>query len=385
MDKSIFIISGEESGDKHGAALLAALKRRLPSLKVRGMGGAAMRAEGLQGLDSREISVVGLTEVFEKSPKIIKAFRGLKASLSKDKPDALILIDYPDFNLRFAREAKKRKVPIVYYISPQVWAWRKGRVKTIASLVDKMLVIFPFEEAIYREAGVDVEYVGHPLVDMVRCALTKAEALRLFGAEPGVTVVSILPGSRDSEVCRLLPQMLKAASLMKKELKGAVKFLLPAADSLKDSLFDGFLKASPVRAEVVRGKLYEALRASDAAVVTSGTVTLETALIGTPMVIAYKVSPLTYTIAKLMVSAEYIGLPNIIAGRTVVDELIQDKASPENISKSALDILRDPKRRNDIIKGYEEVRTRLGAGGAAEKAADAVFKIIMGPAARVTV
>ncbi len=386
MSKSVFISSGEESGDLHGASLIHALKRLDPGLRVAGMGGSRMREAGLVGLDSKEVSVVGITEVIGKSPQILKAFSELKKLLSGRRFDAVILIDFPDFNLHFAKAAKKTGVPIIYYISPQVWAWRRGRVKKIASLVDKMLVVLPFEADIYRQAGVDVEYVGHPLYSAAVCPLTRIEArakLRLAGFE---TVISLLPGSRTTEVERLLPLMLRAAANITdiKKLPGKnTAFILPAADSIEDELLCGILKASPLPVKVFRKEMYAALRASDAAVVASGTATLEAALIGTPMVIVYKISPLTYRIGKMLINAPHIGLPNIIAGAEVVKELIQDEATPENIAAEIADILKNPARRNDIIKGYDEVRKKLGASTgtsgdspAVDRAAAAIFKVM---------
>lgn len=376
MAKNIFMISGEESGDKHGAALIAALKGLDPSLTVKGMGGSLMRAAGLTGIDSREVSVVGITEVLSKSPVLLKAFNELKRLAASQSFDAVILIDFPDFNLRFAKEARKLSIPVIYYISPQVWAWRRSRIKKIARLVDKMLVVFPFEEALYREAGVDVEYVGHPLLDSAVCPLTRDEARRRVGLEPDATVVALLPGSRTAEIKRHLPVMLGAATLIGKGLPSGARFVMPAADTVDDGLIQGLLKDSKVEVKVVRNEFSTAVRAADAAIVASGTATLEAALIGTPMVIIYRMSPLTYGIARLLVRVEFIGLPNIVAGRKVVEELIQGAASPEGISTGILEILRNTSEKDDIISGYEEIRRRLGSTGAARRAAQAVYRVI---------
>jgi lipid-A-disaccharide synthase len=376
MSKSVFMISGEESGDLHGATLIRALKARLPDLTVKGMGGERMRGAGLTGLDSRDISVVGIIEVFEKTPGILKAYRSLKRLLKSERFDAVILIDFPDFNLRFAKEARGLGIPVIYYISPQVWAWRKNRIKKIARLVDKMLVVFPFEVKLYEEAGVDVEYVGHPLRDTVSCPLTKTEARASLGLDEEGTVITILPGSRTAEVRRHLDPMLSAAALIEGGLAGKVMFLVCAADSIKDAELRGMVEGSPVKVNVVREKMYTALRASDAAIAASGTATLETALIGVPMVIVYSMSPVTYGIARVLVGIERIGLPNIVAGRSVVKELIQNDATPENIAGEILEILKDPKKKDDMICGYKEIREGLGGGHAAEKAAAAIIKII---------
>ncbi|MBI5970120.1 MAG: lipid-A-disaccharide synthase [Deltaproteobacteria bacterium] len=374
----IFIIGGEESGDMHGASLIGELKKLIPGLTVRGMGGGKMREAGLDGIDSKEVSVVGIAEVAEKLPKLYGVFNKLKRGLAQWRPDAVVLIDFPDFNLQFAKEAKRLGIPVVYYISPQVWAWRKGRIKTIARLVNKMLVVFPFEEKIYRDAGVDVEYVGHPLVDAAACDSSVAAARRDMGAPEGVSVISLLPGSRTAEVRRLFPEMLKAAALIEKDMDGKTVFLTPSARGINDELLDGFIKKSGVAVRIVRGKFYETLRASNAAIVASGTATLETALIGTPMVIVYKISRLSYAIGQMLVNPElkYIGLPNIVAGRPVVPEFVQKDIDPVNIAGAIIGIIKNAAIRDKMTKGYVEIKERLGKGGAASRAAAAIKNLI---------
>lgn len=374
MAERIFIVSGEESGDRHGASLIRALKKLIPDLSIGGMGGEKMREEGLRGLDSRELSVVGIIEVIEKSPHILKAFRELKRRLNAERPGAVILIDFPDFNLRLAGAAKRLGIPVIYYISPQVWAWREGRIRKIAGLVDKMLVVFPFEAPLYEKAGVDVEYVGHPLTDTARCDLSKKEARKELGLDPARTYVALLPGSRSAEVRRHLPVMLSAASLIEAGLGKKTGFIIPAAGSIGPGELNLHTGAPDVK--IVRSRMYKALRASDAAVVASGTATLETAIIGTPMVIIYSMSPLTYRIARALVGVEQVGLPNIVAGRNVIKELIQESATPENITNEILQILRDTKKRNGIIDGYREIRERLGSGGASDRTAEAVINVM---------
>jgi lipid-A-disaccharide synthase len=383
MGKSILIISGEASGDLHGSFLIKALKRLEPGLNVRGMGGEKMRASGLEGIDSTPLSVVGIVEVFEKFPKIRRAFGQLKDLLGKERFDCVVLIDYPDFNLRFAKEAKKRQIPVVYYISPQVWAWRGKRVEEIARVVDRMIVVFPFEVPIYREAGLDVEYVGHPLADLAVCNMTEEEARESTGVSQESACVALLPGSRSEEVRRLLPPMARAAGLLKRRLGKALEVLLPAADTVEDSLIDELLSTSPLDVRVVRGRLHETLRASDAAAVASGTATLETAFIGTPMVIVYRVSLVSYLIGRLLIRLDHIGLPNIVAGKMVVPELIQYEATPENIAEELFKILIDRKRREAMVEALGAATRKLAGHGAAEKAAMAVYRMIMGNAAGV--
>ncbi len=378
MERTILIISGEESGDLHGSLLIKALKRLLPSLRVMGMGGEKMRAAGLEGLDSRDVSVVGIAEVVEKFPQIVRSFRTLKRLLDKERFDCVVLIDFPDFNLRFAKEAGKRGVPVIYYISPQVWAWRRGRIRKIARLVDRMLVVFPFELELYRDAGVDVEYVGHPLGDIARCNLTKEEARKALGIDSRDTVVALLPGSRVDEVRRLLPVMMDAVGIVEKELDCRLRLLLPAARSIGDDVLSGLLS---VRRDVrvLRGGMYESLRASDAALVASGTATLETALLGTPMVIVYRMSVISYIIGRLMVGVKNIGLPNIVLGRTVVPELIQGEANARRMAGELAGLLSDHAKREAMASAFGEIRERLSpraSTGAADRAAEAVFRFI---------
>jgi len=374
MDKSILIISGEESGDLHGATLIRALKKLIPGLNVAGMGGWRMKEEGMVGLDSKEVSVVGVVEVLSRLPRILKSMGALKRQMRGERFDAVVLIDFPDFNLSIAKEAQRLGIPVIYYISPQVWAWRKGRVGKIARLVNRMLVVFPFEYYIYKKAGVDVEYVGHPLADTARCDLTQDEARSLLGLSPEDKVIALLPGSRAGEIKRLLPPMVGAANIITRSVKRAV-FLLPAARSIDDALLSGPLKEAAADIRVIRGRMYEALRASDASVVASGTATLETALIGTPMVIVYRVAPVSYAIAKALVKLSHAGLPNIVAGREVVPELLQDMATPGRIAAEALSMLEGPKR-EAILNGYDEIRKNLGRGGAASKAARSIYNLI---------
>lgn len=376
MMKKIFIVSGEESGDLHGAELMRELKKLIPGIVFGGMGGERMRGAGLMGLDSRDVSVVGIVEVLSKLPGIYRTFNALKERLGAGDFDCVVLIDFPDFNLRFAKEAKKLGLPVIYYISPQVWAWRKGRIKKISRLVDKMLVVFPFEKEMYDKEGVACDYVGHPLADKAVCGLSKAEAREFLGIRPDDTVVSLLPGSRAGEVKRMLEPIIEAAAGLDKRLGKRVKYLIPAAGSLSDGVFEKTLKASRVDARILRGKMYEALRASDAAAVASGTATLETALIGTPMVILYRMSPLSYHIGKALIGLKHIGLPNIVAGERVVPELVQSEATPERIAEELYAIVTDDEKRRRILTGYGLIRERLGKGGAAEKSALEISRVI---------
>lgn len=379
MAKNIMIISGEESGDMHGASLMEEIKERLGEVNFFGMSGARMRKAGLRGPDFKEVSVVGLVEVLKKLSAIKARIKELKTMLKDEKIDLLVLIDFPDFNLRVAAEAKKLGIPIVYYISPQVWAWRKGRIKKIAALVDKMLVVFPFEEELYRAEGVDVEFVGHPIADTAICELTHDEAKAEFGHKRTVSVVSILPGSRVEEVTRMLPPMADGAVLAGEYSRWVVRFILHAADNIDDELIDSLLKNHQIKKnlQVVRGKTrLAALRASDAAIITSGTATLEAVLIGTPMAICYKLSYITYAIARFLLRIKYIGLPNILLNKPLVTELWQHKVKKTEISGEILRLLEAPMEVEHMMEGYKEIQDSLGQPGASKRAAEAICAII---------
>ena len=370
----ILIVAGEASGDLHGSNLIKSLKEIDSSLVLYGIGGEKMKSLGFDTIkDSRELAVVGISEVFFKLGKLYSAFNKLKRVLDEKRPDVVVLIDFPDFNLHFAKAVKKRGIPIVYYISPQVWAWRKGRGKKIARLVDKMLVIFPFEVDIYKKAGVDVEYVGHPLAVTVSCQLSKNDALADIGMAQYPTV-ALLPGSRKHEIARLLPVMLEAAAMIKKEIKD-VQFVLPAADTIENNFLMGFM-SSNTQVKIVRGKLYEALKASDAAIAVSGTVTLETALMEIPMVIVYKLSFLTAIMGRIFVHINHAGLPNIVVGRRIVPELIQEDATPSAIAENSLRILKDKSERDKIISGLKEVGRKLGNRDASKNAAEKIYAFL---------
>jgi lipid-A-disaccharide synthase len=340
-----------------------------PDLQFRGIGGRLMQEAGVELMaHAADMAVVGLTEVIVKLNQIRRVLNLMKTSLKTRRPDLLILIDYPDFNLMLGKAAKACGVPVFYYISPQVWAWRRGRIKKIRAIVDKMAVILPFEETLYREEGVDATYVGHPLLDTVRTKYSRQEALEKFGLREGVTTVGLLPGSRDTEIARLLPVMLTAAEILLKKLP-RVQFILPLAESLELSFVENLLGPSPVPVRVIRHDTYDAIGLSDIVIVASGTATLETALLGKPMVIVYKVSPVSYYIGKKVITVEHIGLANLIAGRTIVPELIQDEANPERIASEVINILNDRDRLDKMKADLTKIREALGRPGAAERAA----------------
>ena len=374
--KRVMIVAGEASGDLHGGNLVQAMHKIDPEIRFYGVGGGNLKEAGAELIaDAADMAVVGLTEVVSKLGMILKVMAQLKASLKKDKPDLVILIDYPDFNLPIAKAAKKYGIKVFYYISPQVWAWRQGRIGKIKKVVDKMAVILPFEADLYREAGVDVTFVGHPLLDVVRTKYPRKEALRRFNLREDATTVGILPGSRESEVTRLLPVMLGAAEIIDKEI-GPVQFVLPLAATLDIAFVSQIIARYSVPVRLIPNEVYDVIGCADIAMVASGTATLETALMETPMVIIYKVSAPSYYVGKMVINVDHIGLVNIIAGKTVVPELIQFEASPEKIAAMVMDIITDSKRMADIKTELSKIRDMLGSPGAAERTARLAFEML---------
>ncbi|GAC1468121.1 MAG: lipid-A-disaccharide synthase [Desulfuromonadaceae bacterium] len=367
MDNSlsrIMIVAGEASGDIYGADLVSETLKIVPGLQFFGIGGARMREAGVETLvDSSDMAVVGLVEVIKHFDVISSAFRRLKRILLNDPPDLLILIDYPGFNLRLAKVAKKAGVKVLYYISPQIWAWRRGRVKKIARLVDHMAVILPFEAPFYQQAGVPVTFVGHPMLDLVNVIYDRSAAATSFNLDPSRKIVGLFPGSRRNETERLLPVIIAAAGKLKERFPD-IQFILPLASTLHSDDIVPLLAAAHLDVTITRDRIHDMIRACDAVVSVSGTVTLEIALVGTPMVIIYKLSPLTYQLAKRLVKVNNIGLCNIVAGETVVSELIQDQANPSAITAEIERLLTDHTYHASIVSKLGEVRAKLGHGGA---------------------
>jgi lipid-A-disaccharide synthase len=373
------IVAGEASGDIYGADLVREAHRLDPELHFVGIGGQRMREAGVQTLvDSADMAVVGLVEVLKHFDIIFAAFLKLKNILRNDPPALLILIDYPGFNLRLAKVAKRAGVKVLYYISPQIWAWRQGRVKKIARLVDHMAVILPFEAAFYERSGVPVTFVGHPMLDMVQVSMSREQATASFGLDPSRKVVGLFPGSRKNEIDRLLPVIVESAKLLERQFPG-VQFVVPVASTLsREDLAPQFLAAG-INATFTHERIHDLIRACDAIISVSGTVTLEVALIGTPMVIIYKLSPLTYLLAKRLVKIEHIGLCNIIAGETVVRELIQEEATPDLISAEIEKILGNVLYANEIKQKLSYVRSQLKSGGASANVARLAQSLMESP------
>jgi len=372
----VLIVAGEASADLHGSHLVTALKRLDPGLTFSGIGGPRMEEAGVRILfSSSEMAVVGLTEVVSRLATVTRAYLGLKTILRKGQPVLLILMDYPDFNLRLARAAKRYQVPVLYYISPQVWAWRKGRVETIRRCVDRMAVILPFEKDFYRERGLPVDHVGHPLLEEIPAGLDGKRARTELGLDQASPVLALLPGSRKEEVTNLLPVMVEAAERIRSK-HAHLKCLLPRASTIPAELLDGILKKSSLDVQVIHGDVYRVLKACDLALVASGTATLEAAILETPMVIVYRVSFFSYWIGKLVISVPFIGLVNLVAGEEVVPELIQGDVTPERLAQEAMGILEHDDKRRVMIKKLRALRETLGQGSASERTARIALEMI---------
>lgn len=370
--KRIMIVTGEASGDMHGANLVKAMQVLQPELSVCGMGGEALVAQGMEPLyDAAKLAVVGLWEVFGHLGDILAAKRILRQHLENDRPGLLILIDLPDFNLMLAREAKKLGVPVFYYISPQVWAWRSGRVKKVKRLVDRMAVILPFEKDFYHQRGVEVDFVGHPLLDVVKVKNNRKEFLADHGLAGGDRkIVGLLPGSRRKELSSMLPVFIAAAKLMEKKL-GPTLFLLPVAPTLTEAdLVDCGLADCGLDIRIIRGERYELMASCDAVMAASGTVTLELAILKVPMVVAYRVSPISYFLGRRFIKVKFASLINLIANRKIVAELLQENATPDKISAELLRLLFDGEACRSMKEELAEVVGRLGEPGASRRAAE---------------
>jgi lipid-A-disaccharide synthase len=369
----IFISACEVSGDQHAAALLNRLRGIRPDLAAWGVGGPRLAAAGqLQSAGIDQLSLVGITEVLPKLGSILSLLRRLRGELARRRPAVVVLVDAPDFNLRLARAARALGLRVVYFITPQVWAWRRGRLADIRRTVDLALCILPFEEPFFRDAGVRAEYVGHPLVDTVRPSAPRAALLAEFGLDPARPVVAVLPGSRRSEVRALLPSLLGAATLLSRRAP-TPQFVVPAASAAVRPLLAP-LAAAPAAARIVDGRAWDCLAAADAAVVASGTATLETALIGTPFVTVYRISPLSHAIAKRLIHARWASLPNLLLGEPAVRELLQYDCTPAAIAAEVARLLDDPAAAARLRENCGKVRSLLGPGDAAARAAAAISR-----------
>ncbi len=369
------IVSGEASGDLHGGALAEALFSKDHEMEIVGFGGKAMRAAGVEiRFDIKRLGIVGIIEIVFHFRVLLEAYR-TAVRLLEESVDLLVLIDFSGFNLRVAKAANERGIPVVYYVSPQVWAWRAGRVKTIAERVEQILVILPFEKAIYDAAHVPCEFVGNPLLDEFSRA-TQGRALPDYRKQVGLSpVIALLPGSRTREVVSILPEMLASMEKLHATFPD-LSVIIPVASSLSEDLIPGLTASAPFPVKLINDSVYDVLLDADLAVVTSGTATLQGALAGTPMVVVYKVSWLSYWLAKCLVHLKSVSLVNIVAGEPFVPELIQGDCTSERIAKEVSRLLKDDAGREAMHKSLLKVADRLGQPGASDRAASAILRIL---------
>jgi lipid-A-disaccharide synthase len=372
--KRLLISCGEPSGDLYAGELVRHLRPHAPGLDVFGLGGDHLEAEGAVLLAHvRDVAVVGLFEVLRHLRRLRGLFRSLLAEADRARPALAVLVDYPDFNLRLARKLRDRGVPVAYYVSPQVWAWRRGRLRAIRETVAHMIVIFPFEEALYREAGVPVTFVGHPLVDLVEPAPDPAAFRRAAGRDPARPLLAVLPGSRPQEVRHNIPPLAGALRLLVAR-RPDVQLALAVAPGLDPAVLGRSLAGLPVVA--VRGQTHALMGTATLGLVASGTATVEAAILEMPMVVVYRLSPVTYALGRPFVRVPHYAMANLIAGREVVKELIQKNFSAESVAAEALSLLDDPARRDRQKRDLGEVRQALGAPGASGRAAGVVADLI---------
>ncbi len=366
---TILFSAGESSGDQHAANLFLEIKKHQPDIIGIGMGGAKMAQAGI-GIryDSGSIGVIGVVEVLKHYGEIRRALNLMKAVIKTERPDLLVCVDYKEFNFKLATFAKQQGIKVLFYIGPQVWAWRAGRVKAYGKVIDMMAVIFPFEVPYYEAENVPVRYVGHPSVDKVHPQHSKADDMARFGLDANRRVVGLLAGSRANEIKRLLPVMLAAAALLHKRFPDC-QFILPQADSISDELLTEYLTDAPVQVTVIKNQPYNVIQCCDAVMTSSGTATLEIALLTVPMVICYKLSPLTYWLGRLLVKTKFIGLPNIVAGQSIVQEFIQHEATAENLAAEVERILTEQVYRETMLENLQNVKQRLGQGGGSKNMA----------------
>lgn len=373
----IVISTGEASGDLHGAGLISAIKRLAPDVDVCGIGGKALQEQGVELLyDVSSLAVTGLIEVFSHFSDIRAAKNAMEKRLKEWRPHLLILIDYPDFNLMLAKKAKQLEIPVLYYISPQVWAWRSGRVKKISRLVDRMAVILPFEQEFYRQKHMEVDFVGHPLLDSVKQTCSKKEFLKRHGLPGNGTRVGILPGSRKKEISSILPVFLDSAKKLCERKKDLV-FLLPLAPTLTlADLEENGLNDCGLDIKVISENRYDLMAACDAVMAASGTITLELAILKVPMVVSYRTSPLTYFLGRRLIKVRFASLVNLVAGKEVVEELLQDDARPDRIAAAVMRILKDKEMSRLMREQLTHVCKQLGEPGASDRTAQLAMELI---------
>ena len=372
MVQKVMIIAGEASGDLHGSGVVRELKRQNPAMEIFGVGGDRMKREGMQLVyHVNELGFMGFAEVLKHLPVIRSMKRTLEVLLRHRRPDVLLLIDYPGFNLRFAKVAKRNGIKIVYYISPQVWAWHRSRVKGMRGLVDLMLVILPFETELYRKEGIDAEFVGHPLLEVAKSDVDRRGFCKRYSLDPAKRILALLPGSRRQEIEMIFPEMLRAARHVAAE--EGVEIVLAMAQTLREDHLRTFYNLEGIR--VIQGATYDVMRNADFALVTSGTATLETGLFTTPMAVVYKTSWFTYMVGRLLIQVKNIGLVNIVAGKEIVPEFIQQRANAKNLAAVALVYLRDQQLLATVREQLRIVKGNLGEPGASGKVAQRILQM----------
>ena len=373
---SIMFSAGESSGDQHAANMFLELKKYQPDIKGFGMGGAKMALAGIDiRYDSGSIGVIGVVEVLKHYGEIRRALKLIQQLVSTERPDLLVCVDYKEFNLKLARFAKQCGVKVLFYVSPQVWAWRPGRVKTYGKAIDMMAVIFPFETTYYDSENVPVRYVGHPSVDKVHPQRSRLEDMAIFNLDEGNPVIGLLPGSRANEINRLLPIMLAAAEILQARIPG-IQFMLPQADSISDELLESYMCQSLVKITIIKNQPYDVIQCCDVVMTTSGTATIEIALLTVPMVITYKLAALTYWLGRWLVNTPFIGLPNIILGKGFIKELIQHEATSENLAEEIERILTDKFYADQMRDNLNQVKQQLGQGGGSKNMAELALEIM---------
>jgi lipid-A-disaccharide synthase len=375
LRKEIMLVVGEASGDAYGAQLVDALHERNPALKIYGVAGERLQRTNFEVLFSvAKLTGMGLVELIGNFGNLWRAYSVLKHALKERRPNLLVLIDFPEFNLRLARVAKTLHIPVLYYVSPQIWAWREGRVRQIARWVDHMAVIFPFEAAFYERHGVKVTFVGHPLLESVHSNAERATTLKKIGLDPRKPVIALLPGSRRAEVSRHLPVMRQAAVRLIQERE--IQFFCVCASTIDAAEVQSALAHPVLHMPVVDDDRYDAIHAADLVWAASGTATLETGLLGRPMIVVYRLSWLTYLVARLLVHVEHIGMVNLIAGERLVPELIQSDVNPARMAAESRILLDDAQVRSRTIAKLATLRERLGGPGAVDRVANLAFAMM---------
>ena len=370
----IMFSAGETSGDMHGANLAKALQSLVPEVELFGFGGPQMEDAGVKLCRNMlDYSVMGFWEVLVNLRKMFKLKEALVEEMKRQKPDILVLIDYPDFNWRLASEAKKLGIPVFSYIPPSAWAWRKGRAKNVAKIADKIVAIFPFEIEVYKQAGADISFVGNPLLDNVKASMTKEVACEFFGINMQDDNILLLPGSRKQEIANLLEPMLEAAKIISKE-RARAKFFLPVAPGIDKVYLNDKIKQYDLPVKLCEGNTYDLMNCCDFAIATSGTVTLEAALMNLPSIVLYKMSAITYRIAKIFVKIKYFSLPNILVNEAILPELLQDEVNGENIARYARAWYKEQPTAEQTKLDLVKVKEKLGEPGVAEKTAKLILQ-----------